>query len=151
MGTNNVAVSYALQKIYYKTVKNLVEKNMSLNDILKELKIIGLENKRSKIKDLEEYIKKHLGLEWDKDKNIWKKTSQISMLTDYYEDAVEISCDNALLSLTENDTKSMLKDMKYILSNVNKITNDVDRIVRDIDTIVATIKPRYDTEKKDEK
>ncbi|MEJ8554172.1 hypothetical protein [Tepidibacter sp. Z1-5] len=151
MESNNAAVSYALQKIYYKTVKNLMEKNTSLKGILKQLKIVGLESEKANTNKVEQYINNHFKMEWDEEENIWKTASQMNMFTYDYEVDEEMPWDDVLLVLSENDTKSMLKDMKYILSNVKKITNDVDRIVGDIDTIVAAIKPKYNTEKNDEK
>lgn len=76
MNLNHDALVYLLQKIYLLNIQNLVEKNYTLNNILKELKEIGLETSISKIKKIENYIKINLGKEWDKDKGLWVDSEQ---------------------------------------------------------------------------
>ena len=143
MNPDREALSYVLRKIYFRFVKKLVSKNYPLDEILKELKKVGLEAQKARVQNLKRYIKSELEKEWDDKKNEWKDSAE---QTFFDEGSDEIIDDDILLILSEDDAKTLLKDMKYILSNSKKIVRDIEKLTTDIDVITAAIRSKYNTE-----
>ncbi|MCT4620746.1 MAG: hypothetical protein N4A62_15335 [Marinisporobacter sp.] len=146
MDSDNIALSYLLQKIYYRFIKNLIEKDYSLNDLVKELKIVGLVKPNTNVKKIEDYINANLQKEWDNEEKAWKESRQASFLTQNYEVDEEIQLKDLTVHLSDEDTKTLLKDMKHILSNTKRVVRDIEKIVGAMDEIVVAIQPKYKEE-----
>ena len=144
MDPNRAALAYWSGKIYFNYVKTQIKENRPIEDILKGLKDVGLENKNTNVRKLEEYLVAHCGVEWDAQSKSWKQASQMNMLVQATETLDEIILDDPLKALSREDIDVLFKDMKSILSNSKRVVTDIEKIADDIKTIAIALRTRHD-------
>jgi hypothetical protein len=153
LATINPSVSIAIKKLKYNIVSNYIEKKMSPEEILDELKKVKLYIKGAKISELERYISQNMFYIWNKDKKVWEKDKQLNLFKIPELEDHE-SWGKIIQNLTADNQLSLLKDMKEILTQFKGISKDITVITKQmtkttlmIDNLISKLTLDEQTEK----